>query len=987
MECQYKLNVILEERVVEEGIQGTIHYEYNKNGWKVRRTEEIQGNGRVDRAVTSYGYDANGNLTSVKTPKGYEVYRKYDADDRITEERYLDKKNGIDSRICYTYDAAGNVLAQTVLGADGEQIKAVYCYDLNDRMTHRREPGGAVTRYVYDRNGRLTEEIGPYGYEPGTDRGRGTSYAYDSRGNVSRVTNALGQVAGEFSYNLQDLPTKQKDAFGNTTETVYGFDGQIVEVRRENGRDGKPQDSKYRTVQKYEYNVRGQIIGIIDGNHEKVSYGLDGWGRITAVGYSDGVKEGYQYTPAGQVSAATDGNGNAVRYRYNSLGKVRERIDQLGEKETYQYDEEGNLALYTDRDGRQVRRSYNIFGDPVYENAEGPEGEAPIISTWQYDSLGRLTRAVREGHSYEYEYDAQGRLKEKRSSGKRLVSYTYDSAGQVKEIRDPAGARTCYEYDILGRTIRIHNTDGLEVGYAYDSMDRLERVSYGNGVETAYAYDMDGNLSRMETRAGDLVLMSFAYQYDGNGNRIAKTGFQGYAAAGSCALDISYRYDIRGQLLEERRGGRLVSYAYDAAGNRVKKADGQGETLYYYSRRNQLIGEKSAAGRKRFVYDRQGGVTEEAGPSGIRRFVYDSLHRQVKVETEEGGVQESRYDTEGLRYELLENGKRTCFVYHNGELLYENGKGGETSYHLGAGTEAFRREQGIYYYHQDEQLSTALITDDDRDVRNQYQYDAFGLELESMEELQNRLRYSGQQYDYVTGQYYLRARYYNPDSGRFSQEDVYQGDGLNLYAYCKNNPVMYYDPSGYNNEELGGCPPGGLVGNDDIDEAYSEWLKIPKDENGNYKATVAVGRTNIKGLEGEIFKGASKEVVDLALAQGRKGIVDVDYINNRYPDRTIRAPYDPIMKKFYSLLSGHAEEMLMADFEQKVRNAGLNFDVSGDLYIIQSNKTGVCSICTLDLFKPSPKGNQGIFKQFMACFPNVNVYVSTYKGASCIIQV
>lgn len=193
---------------------------------------------------------------------------------------------------------------------------------------------------------------------------------------------------------------------------------------------------------------------------------------------------------------------------------------------------------------------------------------------------------------------------------------------------------------------------------------------------------------------------------------------------------------------------------------------------------------------------------------------------------------------------------------------------------------------------------------------------------------------------------------------------------------------MYYDPSGYNNEELGGCPPGGLVGNDDIDEAYSEWLKIPKDENGNYKATVAVGRTNIKGLEGEIFKGASKEVVDLALAQGRKGIVDVDYINNRYPDRTIRAPYDPIMKKFYSLLSGHAEEMLMADFEQKVRNAGLNFDVSGDLYIIQSNKTGVCSICTLDLFKPSPKGNQGIFKQFMACFPNVNVYVSTYKGGS-----
>jgi len=43
----------------------------------------------------------------------------------------------------------------------------------------------------------------------------------------------------------------------------------------------------------------------------------------------------------------------------------------------------------------------------------------------------------------------------------------------------------------------------------------------------------------------------------------------------------------------------------------------------------------------------------------------------------------------------------------------------------------------------------------------------------------------------------LRARFYNPVIGRFTQEDVYRGDGLNLYAYCGNNPVGYYDPSGY----------------------------------------------------------------------------------------------------------------------------------------------------------------------------------------------
>ena len=51
--------------------------------------------------------------------------------------------------------------------------------------------------------------------------------------------------------------------------------------------------------------------------------------------------------------------------------------------------------------------------------------------------------------------------------------------------------------------------------------------------------------------------------------------------------------------------------------------------------------------------------------------------------------------------------------------------------------------------------------------------------------------------DDLTGLYYLRARYYNTGIGRFTQEDVIYNDGLNLYAYCNSNPVMYSDPSGY----------------------------------------------------------------------------------------------------------------------------------------------------------------------------------------------
>ena len=738
------------------------------------------------------------------------------------EERVLDRKNGIDRRVQYAYDAAGNVLKQAILGTDGECLESSTRYDLKDRATHRTNPAGGVTRYLYDRNDRLRKEIRPYGYEPESDDGAGVSYTYDSRGNRLRTTNALGEVVQELSYNLRNQPVIQKDTFGNRTELSYELDGKIKDVRR----SGNGNRNHQRTLQQYEYNARGQITGVVDGNQNPISYDVDSWGRITGIGFADGVKEGYEYTPAGQISRTIDGNGNAVQYRYNSLGKVSERIDQLGFTETFRYDEEGNLSLHIDRDGRQLQRACNVFGQPVYEKASDAEGKHTNISTWHYDSLGRVTRAVCDGKSYEYIYDAYGNLKEKRSNGKRLVSYTHDRAGQITEIRDPAGVCTRYEYDILGRRSRIFNDDGLEVRYGYDALNRIRHIRYGNGVETAYTYDGDGNIRTLETKAGENVLLSFAYRYDGNGNRTAKAGTQAALGGitseittGNNALDLSYAYDVRGQLLEERRNGASVCYAYDKAGNRIRKTDAQGEIRYLYNEKNQLIAEESPVDRKQFSYDRQGGIIEEKNAAGIRLFSYNSRRQQTRVETETGSVQENRYDAEGLRFELLENGRRTSFVYHDGELLQEEGREEQgTSYHLGAGMEAFRRGQELSYYHRDEQLSTTFITGGHGDVQNSYQYDAFGIPLETTEQLNNRIRYTGQQYDELTEQYYLRARYYNPVAGRFMQEDVYQGDGLNLYAYCGNNPVVYDDPSGYARKA---CPPKGKI-SESVDESGSK---------------------------------------------------------------------------------------------------------------------------------------------------------------------
>ena len=82
-------------------------------------------------------------------------------------------------------------------------------------------------------------------------------------------------------------------------------------------------------------------------------------------------------------------------------------------------------------------------------------------------------------------------------------------------------------------------------------------------------------------------------------------------------------------------------------------------------------------------------------------------------------------------------------------------------------------------------------------VLNRYGYDAWGVSVVCEEQVENRFRYTGEQFDAITQQYYLRARFYNPVIARFTQEDTYRGDGLNLYAYCANDPVGYVDPSGH----------------------------------------------------------------------------------------------------------------------------------------------------------------------------------------------
>ena len=393
-------------------------------------------------------------------------------------------------------------------------------------------------------------------------------------------------------------------------------------------------------------------------------------------------------------------------------------------------------------------------------------------------------------------------LIKKSSSGRTLISCTYHADKSLKSLTDVSGKTVHYGYDSLGRLERICDDNGDEiVRYGHTAGGKLKEIRHGNGMHTAYEYDTDDNIIRLTLKnEKGIVFSDFRYEYDLNGNRILKSG--------SCLLPVEdkikeqvvrYRYDCMDRLMEEQYDGKPVEYIYDRCGNRLVRVDSDGKEEYHYNRKNQLISRKKGTESVEYRYDLQGNILEEADGLGKTEYHYNAFNQQTTTFMNNGQIQENWYDAEFLRAEVAENGCRSRFLYYNGELLAESELNDtvRNRYILGYGVAASWQKEGYHSYHLDEQNSTAYITDSGRRIENSYQYDAFGVIREKNENVYNRILYTGQQYDQVTGQHYLRARYYNPVLGRFLQEDVYRGDGLNLYVYCENNSVIYYDPSGY----------------------------------------------------------------------------------------------------------------------------------------------------------------------------------------------
>ena len=759
-----------ETRLLSEGLTQRVDYHYDPAGRliEVEQSADQEGCGS-QFASTRYEYDRNGNITRIQLPTGGEILREYDAANRLTAERHREEASGIDNRTQFGYDAAGNLVEIT----DNLGRKTRIAYDLLNREIRRIERDGGVQRTVYDRNGQVVRLIRPNEYDPETDSGDGFQFTYDAQGRVLTVLSPDGHVLQSNTYDADGRLLQRLDGVGSGVKYEYDLAGAQRRIVSMGG-----------ASQELEYDARGRITGIVDGNGSETKYLLDEWGRITGVVKADGSTERYAYNFAGDMVSSTDGEGHTTQYEYNRMGKISAIVDPTGERETYHYDGQGRLIRKTDRNGVTVELGYNLYGAPLFKKEkDGAQGDF-----YEYTPEGLLKCAISAGMRYAYEYDEMGRMTRKSASGRTLLALDYDRNGNKVRQIDVTGKLTSFDYDPMGQLLRLTD-DGQELAvYTYNPDGTPRAVAHGP-IRQEYAYDLDKNLTGLTVRSGDTLLSQTSYAYDGNGNRIRKQALDGTTL---------YQYDALNQLQRVDYPAYSEELFYDKAGNRSRRLVGGEEELYQYDPRNRLMALTRGGVTTPFQYDNAGNLLRD----DKARYSYDAFNRTVKVETFDGNVQVNRYDAEGLRHEMEENGRLVRFIFHKGEAVAEQEENSNVI-RLIRGSELIARSSDsesartYYHYASDEMGSTTHIVDEQGNVQNRYAYDAWGKIEVKEEAVPNRFTYYGQQIDPITQQYYLRARFYNPVIGRFTQEDTYRGDGLNLYAYCHSNPIYYTDPSGF----------------------------------------------------------------------------------------------------------------------------------------------------------------------------------------------
>jgi len=514
----------------------------------------------------------------------------------------------------------------------------------------------------------------------------------------------------------------------------------------------------------------------------RVDYDYDLWGRRKFVKLNQTTPNHVNYTfeDNGDTISATYAGNETFKMMLDKFGKTKKIRRGTKEIVSNFYDSEHRLINTADNyeDWQATQISYGTDGDITQIR----QGDVTITPSPTIDGQGeKVSYQIknRPQQVYIYEYDDPYNVREKTTTlptGNNDEEITqFDAFGRITQIELPKQIDNTFQYAIdngeaTGKISVFENKTGDYV-LQYDNDGNIQQIQYGN-TTYIYSYDEYGRLKSDSSHG--------SYTYDDNGNITSRTwgggansvayvyndpihkdrlmSFDGkqftYNALGNPTL---YKGDPMEWDFKNLRQYRKTRFEYTADGLRKTKIHGNTVTTYYWAG-DKLIGEKRTTVHSGLELGKpipQGGIIQRES------------HMHI----------EYIYGTTGMIGFTLQRNTNPTETYWYVKNLF----GDVTTILDNNGQEAANYSQ---IYSAWGTHSVANIQDNIGDI--------------------NPIRYRGYYYDPETRLYYLQSRYYDPETGRLVSPDCvdeirpFEPNGLNLYAYCGNNPIMYIDPDGRN---------------------------------------------------------------------------------------------------------------------------------------------------------------------------------------------
>ena len=731
----------------------------------------------VRKVAQTMKYDPDGNLESV-TSTGAKADQN-----SFTNGKLIQTITAENRSLTYSYENSNNSHLITKI-SDGA-VQDSFAYDTRGNITlenYSNSVGSAPIRqkYEYSTDGNRLSKSTVFGnYSDANSPNQVvTNYYYNTAYNImsgqpSKVSSFHTTVESTYdtTYNRTTQVTQQ-----NAGTLAYSYsNGNLDSLTRTNYTGGSSQTYSFA------YNAFGDRTLSTVGGIPLASYSYNNTnGNLESLTYGNGAVTSYSYDPLYRLTnktTTTNGNSRTTQYVYNGNGDLYEQLDSGGETLRYRYDSLNrlaglrrsgfnrtlNTAYQYDDCGRLRKYSYEIAN--LFSGSEAYEYRTTSDSTGAAGAVSKITFAP--GDIVEYTYDALHRLNNRRIGGSIKESYSYATSYDgstplsttmvdAKAIRDLNSSdailhRWQYAYDRAGNIVtETDSASNQSTTYTYDDQNQLTKAVTPSTTYT-YSYDQAGNL-----QTAKIGNTTHTYTYGNSGWKDLLTAYDGhtitYDAIGNPLSyyngnSIALTWTEGRRLNTARRNNITTTYSYDSDGFRTRKVFSVGGRIDYYWDNGRLVGEAR--------YTILGIATN-----------YIQYH----------------YDESGSPIGFTNNG--TDFYYA------KNLQGDVVAIYEKLNNNGTITTSCVARYEYDPWGKCTVKTADGRN-------DILSVSVGHI----NPFRFKGYYYDNETKFYYLQSRYYDPAIGRFINADVLastgQGfNGCNMFAYCGNNPVNRYDPTG-----------------------------------------------------------------------------------------------------------------------------------------------------------------------------------------------